>query len=179
VELAPDDAQIAWMAAFAIWAMGRFEGRKARDLFARSLLLNPNSAMALTFAGWIEIMCGNVTEGRSMVARAHVLNPRDPRGWLTFGVQALASLVEEDYSSALRLAEQALALNRRFAVALRVIVVANVKLGSLDRARDAVAELLAIEPELTVSGFLSRIPMPLESMAQTYAKSLRLAGLPD
>lgn len=49
-ELAPNDAQVLWMAAFAIWNMAQDGRDRSRDLFSRSLLLNPNSAMALTLA---------------------------------------------------------------------------------------------------------------------------------
>ncbi|RFB78266.1 winged helix-turn-helix domain-containing protein [Methylovirgula sp. 4M-Z18] len=178
VELAPNDAQVLWMAAFAIWNMAQTERERARDLFNRSLLVNPNSAMALTLAGWIETMCGNGGNGRAMVERAQRLNPRDPRGWLMSGVMALAAVIDENYAEALRWAERSLAQNRRFAPALRVVAVANVKLGRLDRARTAVAELLEIEPGLTISGFFARIPVPLESMAKTYADALKAAGLP-
>lgn len=38
---------------------------------------------------------------------------------------------------------------------------------------------LNIEPQLTTSGFLARIPVPLVSMATTYAEALRAAGLPE
>jgi TolB-like protein len=178
VERAPNDAQVLWMAAFAIWNMAETGREKARDLFRRSLLINPNSAMALTLAGWIETMCGNQHAGREMVVRAQRLNPRDPRGWLMSGVMAIAAVIDENYAEALRWAEQALGQNRRFAVALRVAAVAYVKLGQQDRARHAVQQLLKIEPELTISGFLARIPLPLESMAKTYADALKLAGLP-
>jgi TolB-like protein len=179
VELAPGDAQVLWMAAFAIWNMAVVGRERARDLFRRSLLLNPNSAVALTLAGWIETMCGNGTQGRGMVVRAQRLNPRDPRGWLMCGVMAVADLIDENHTGAIDWAEQALAQNRRFAVALRVLAVASVKLGWLDRGREAVAELLAIEPTLTISGFLARIPFPLEETAKTYAEALALAGLPE
>ncbi|MBS0558602.1 MAG: winged helix-turn-helix domain-containing protein [Proteobacteria bacterium] len=179
VSLAPNDPQVLWMAAFAVWNMAPQEGARARELFGRSLLINPNSAIALTLAGWIETMCGNVAEGRAMVERAQLLNPRDPNGWLMAGVRALAAVIEEDYAEAADWAERALAQNRRFAVALRVLAVANVKLGRTGGARRAVAELLAIEPELTVAGFFARIPVPLERMAATYAEALRAAGLPE
>jgi TolB-like protein len=178
VERGPNDAQVLWMAAFAIWNMAETGHEKARDLFRRSLLINPNSAMALTLAAWIETMCGNQHTGREMVARAQGLNPRDPRGWLMSGVMAIAAVIDENYAEALKWAEQALGQNRRFAVALRVSAVALVKLGQQDRARHAVQQLLAIEPELTISGFFSRIPVPLESMAKTYAEALTAAGLP-
>ncbi|MEA2788063.1 MAG: hypothetical protein QOG73_469 [Acetobacteraceae bacterium] len=179
VEFAPNDPQVLWMAAFAVWNMARTGRDRARELFSRSLLINPNSAMALTLAGWIETMCGNQGAGREMVARARRLNPRDPRGWLMSGVMAIAAVIDEDYAEAVRWAERALAQNRRFAVALRVVAVARVRLGEQDRARQAVRELLEIEPDLTVSGFFARIPVPLESMAKTYADALKTAGLPE
>ena len=88
-------------------------------------------------------------------------------------------MIDEDYVDAVRWAERALAQNRRFAVALRVLAVALVKLGQQYRAKKAVQELLEIEPELTISDFFERIPVPLESMAKTYADALRAAGLPE
>ncbi|MGT2479581.1 hypothetical protein ACU4GR_13420 [Methylobacterium oryzae CBMB20] len=39
-------------------------------------------------------------------------------------------------------------------------------------------ELLAIEPKLTISGFLARIPFPLEKTTRIYADALAIAGLP-
>lgn len=178
IEIAPEDAQVLWMAAFALWNMAGTERERARTVFRRSLLINPNSAMALTLTGWIETMCGNVREGRAMVLRSQALNPRDPHGWLTAGVLALAAIVDEDYPEAARLAEQALAQNARFAVALRVLAVALVRLGEVKRARGVTEELLHIEPDLTVSTFFARIPIPLASMAKIYAEALRIAGLP-
>ncbi len=69
--------------------------------------------------------------------------------------------------------------SERFAVALRVLAVALVKLGEQARAEKIVRELLEIEPELTISDFFARIPVPLDSMAKTYAEALKAAGLPD
>jgi hypothetical protein len=56
-----------------------------------------------------------------------------------------------------RWAEKALVQNRRFAVALRALAVAVVKVGQRDRAAQAAPEMLTIEPELTISGFLTGI----------------------
>lgn len=179
VELAPNDAQVLWMAAFAVWNMAQEGRERARELFGRSLLINPSSAMALVLAGWIEIMSGNQGAGRAMVERAQRLNPRDPRGWLMSGAMAIAAVIDGDYAGAVGWAEKALAQNRRFAVALRVLAVALVKTGQPERARRVVQELVAIEPELTISGFFARIPVPVEAMARTYAEALKAAGLPE
>jgi TolB-like protein len=179
VELAPNDAQVLWMAAFAIWNLSQDRRDAAPELFARSLLINPNSVMALTLGGWIEIMRGNQGAGRTMIERAQRLSPRDPRGWFTAGAMAIAAVADEDYPQSLRWAEKALTQNRRFAVALRVLIVALIKLGETDRAGLIARELLDVEPELTVSGFLKRIPFPRDAMATTYAEALRAAGVPE
>jgi len=54
-------------------------------------------------------------------------------------------------------------------------------LASDDRkeSRVIVQDLLKIEPGLTISGFFSRIPVPVETMARTYADALKEAGLPE
>ena len=179
VELASNDAQVLWMAAFAIWNMSQDRRDAAPELFARSLMINPNSVMALALGGWIEIMRGNQNAGRAMIERAQRLSPRDPRGWFTSGAMAIAATADEDYPGAITWAEKALMQNRRFAVALRVLIVALVKLGLQDRASVVARDLLAVEPDLTISGFFKRIPFPREVMAATYAEALHAAGVPD
>jgi tetratricopeptide (TPR) repeat protein len=178
VELAPGDAQVLWMAAFAIWNMAD-DVEPARELFKRSLAINPNSAMALTLGGWIEAMRGNQGAGRAMFERAQRLNPRDPRGWFASGAMAICAVADGDYREAVAWAEKALAQNRRFAVALRVLIVALVKIGEHGRAAQVAHDLMRIEPDLTVSGFLSRIPFPVDTLAKTYADALRAAGVPQ
>ncbi|WP_454629161.1 winged helix-turn-helix domain-containing tetratricopeptide repeat protein [Bradyrhizobium cenepequi] len=178
VELAPNDAQVLWMAAFAIWNMAD-EIEPARELFSRSLAINPNSAMALTLGGWIEAMRGNQGAGRAMIERAQRLNPRDPRGWFASGALAICAVIDGNFPEAIVWAEKALAQNRRFAVALRVLTVALVKTGERDRAAQVARELLKVEPEFSIAGFLSRIPFPVEPMARTYAEALRAAGVPE
>ncbi|MBR0801028.1 winged helix-turn-helix domain-containing protein [Bradyrhizobium jicamae] len=178
VELAPGDAQVLWMAAFAIWNMAD-EIEPARDLFGRSLAINPNSAMALTLGGWIEAMRGNQAAGRAMIERAQRLNPRDPRGWFASAALAICAVLDENFAEAVAWADKALAQNRRFAVALRVLIVALVKTGDRERATQIARELLKVEPNFTISGFLSRIPFPVEMMSKTYTETLRAAGVPD
>ena len=178
VELAPGDAQVLWMAAFAIWNMAE-DREPAVELFNRSLAINPNSAMALTLAGWVEVMRGNQSAGRAMLERALRLNPRDPRGWFVSGALAIAAINDEDFRQAIHWAEKALTQNRRFAVALRVLTVALVKAGERGRAAEIAQELLKVEPDFTISGFLARIPFPIKSMAHTYSEALKAAGVPE
>ncbi|MBR0895617.1 winged helix-turn-helix domain-containing protein [Bradyrhizobium tropiciagri] len=178
VELTPGDPQVLWMAAFAIWNMAD-EIEPARELFERSLAINPNSAMALVLGGWIEAMRGNQKDGRAMVERAQRLNPRDPRGWFASAALAICAVLDQNFAEAVMWADKALAQNRRFAVALRVLIVALVKTGERERATQIARELLKVDPEFTISGFLSRIPFPVQSMSATYRETLKAAGVPD
>lgn len=181
VERAPNDPQILWMAAFAIWNLA--EAQSAKDaaiaLFSRSLAINPNSATALALSGWIETMRGEQQAGRALLERARRLNPLDPQGWFVCGALAIAAIIDENYHEAIAWADKALLQNRRFAVALRALAVALVKTGERERAAAVVEELLAIEPDLTVAAFFTRIPVPVDSMAKTYAEALKAAGLPE
>jgi len=54
-----------------------------------------------------------------------------------------------------------------------------VKVGQRERAAQVVHELLSIAPDLTISKFFARIPMPVASMAATYREALKAAGLPE
>src|SRR5262249_35910872 len=79
-ETAPGDANVLWQSAFAIWTL-TLDKPRSRELFRRSLSINPNSALALTRAGWVEAVNGNSEEARKMIERSLRLNPRHPRGW--------------------------------------------------------------------------------------------------
>lgn len=81
VELGKGDGNVLWMCAYAAWQL-EMDAKRARELAALSLAINPNSAMALTMLAYVEI-CPNAnpTKGWELIRRAE--RPRDPRGWFT------------------------------------------------------------------------------------------------
>jgi len=178
VELGKDDANVLWMAAFAIWTLAQ-DAQRSRELFGRSLQINPNSAIALTMAGWVESFTGHPDKGRELLERARRLSPRDPREWFMSTGMAIACIVDQRFDEAITWAEKALVQNSRFAVALRALAVALAKVGHRERAAKIVEDLLKIEPQLTISGLRARVPFVVESMWKTYSDALRLAGLPE
>jgi TolB-like protein/tetratricopeptide (TPR) repeat protein len=178
VELGGNDGNVLWMAAFAIWTLAQ-DAQSALKLFKRSLLVNPNSAMALTMAGWVESFTGQPDRGRELLERARRLSPLDPREWFMSTGMAIACIVDRKFDEAVVWAEQALVQNRRFAVALRVLAVALASAGRRERAANIVEELLRIEPQLTISGLRGRVTFVIESVWQTYSDALRIAGLPE
>jgi TolB-like protein/Tfp pilus assembly protein PilF len=178
IALAPNDPHVLWMAAFAVWVLAK-DGPRSQDLFRRALSLNPNSEIAMTLAGWVEAANGNPAAGRELIEKSGRLNPTPPTPWVALAGMAFTYIVEGKHAEAVRWAEQAVAQNRRFAFALRSLVVALVKIGEMDRARLIVNEILKAEPDATVAGIPERMPYVSEPVLQTYIETLRRVGLPE
>ncbi|GEO17614.1 winged helix-turn-helix domain-containing protein [Microvirga aerophila] len=177
IAIAPNDPHVLWMAAFAIWVLAK-DGPRAQELFRRSLSINQNSEIAMTLAGWVEAANGNPAAGRELIAKARHLNPTPPTPWVALAGMAFTYIVEGKYAEAVGWAEQAVDQNRRFALALRSLAVALVKMGEMDRARLIVSEILKIEPDATAACLPERMPDVGEPMLQTYIEALGRAGLP-
>ena len=178
LEVEKDDANVLWMAAFAVRVLGA-DPHRARELVTRSLQLNPNSAMALTQAGWAEVFLGNPSKALELVARAERLSPRDPRAWYMAAVSALAHFVAGEFDKAVIASERALAQNPRFAPTLRVLAASQARLGNANAAVSAVRELLRLEPQLTIAALHRRLGHMVETAREPFLDALRLAGLPS
>jgi TolB-like protein len=178
IDLAKDDANVQWLSAFAIWILA-LDAQRSRELFRRSLAANPNSALALTMAGWVEAVNMNPDEGRKLIERSLRLNPRHPHGWLMSAGMALNEIAAAKYEEAAIWAERALVQNRRSTVVLRALAVALANAGRTEEARRAVQQLLAIEPELTVSKWRASMALINEELVDIYVAGLRKAGLPE
>ena len=178
IDLAKDDANVQWMSAFAIWVLG-LDAQRSRELFRRSLDANPNSALALTMAGWVEAVNGNPAEGRKLVARSLQLNPRHPHGWLMSTGMALSEIADNRFPEAVAWGEKALVQNRHSVVVLRALAVALVNSGDVERARQIGAELLAIEPDLTLSKWRTSVALIDKNLVRTYFEALAKAGVPE
>jgi TolB-like protein len=177
-EVARDDANVLWMAAYAGRSFG-MDPDLAKELFNRSLHLNPNSAMALATAGWNEAVLGNAEGALELLRRAERLSPRDPRAWLMAAHGAFAYFVAGQFNNAAALAKKALAQNPRSARALRLLAASLARLGEREQAATAIRELLAIDPQQTISKVHAHLRHWSESAWNNYAAALRLAGLPE
>jgi TolB-like protein len=179
VELAEDDGNVFWMAAFAVLRL-QMDARHAQQLAYRSLELNPNSAVALSVTGRIEASLGDTAKALELLARAERLSPRDPRGWfITGGGTAYTYFQAGRFAESVAAARRALMQNPRFTVALRNLAASLVGLERMDEAAGAIRDLLAIEPQLTLTRLRGRMMNVDEGLWQDYAAALRRAGLPD
>ena len=178
IELGKDDANVLWMSAFAVRALGA-DPHRARALLSRALQLNPNSAIALTTAAWNEAMLANSTKALKMLQRAERLSPRDPRAWYMASAAALAHFACGQYEEASACARRGLSENPRFTRTLRVLAASLAKLGHMEGAEQAMQNLLKIEPDLTERKLRWRLRHMDESLLGTFLHGLHLAGLPE
>lgn len=178
VELAPDDANVLYMAALAVWQLGS-DIRYAKELSDRSLLMNPNSAIASTIAGWIEAYGGNFDNGLSLLQRAQRLNPRDPRAWLTAAGMSIAYLGKGEFDDGALWAKKALVQNPRYTVAMRLLAANAANAGRPHDGKDAVDYMLQIEPGLTLAALGRRLSYMDRGLWNNLVNGLRAAGLPE
>ena len=102
LELGKDDGNVLWMAAYAVRRLGR-DVHRAKELAYRSVAMNPNSAIAMAVAGWMEAELGNSAKALELLRRAQRLSPRDPRGWFIASGMALAHVVDGQFRGRSRL----------------------------------------------------------------------------
>jgi tetratricopeptide (TPR) repeat protein len=178
IDCGKGDANVLWMASFVIRSLGR-DSHRARELAIRSLEINPNSAMALTFAGWAEVFVGKPVQALELLQRAERLSPRDRKAWVTATARAQAHLAAGQFEEALHHARRALAQNPHFGATLRVMAASLAELGRADEAAQTMRQLLSQEPQLTLSKLYLRLSHMDERMLLPFLEGLRKAGLPE
>jgi tetratricopeptide (TPR) repeat protein len=178
LELGKDDGNVLWMAAYAMRRLGQ-DVPRARELAYRSLVLNPNSAIATAVAGWMEAELGNSAMALELLGRAQRLSPRDPRGWFFASGMALAHVVDGNFEDAAACARIAVDQNPRSTIALRFLAGSLARLGQKDKARDALQDMLEIEPNLTLAKLRARLLGIDDRVWNKVAEGLRLAGLSE
>jgi tetratricopeptide (TPR) repeat protein len=106
------------------------------------------------------------------------LSPLDPHRYYYDSLAATAQLTAGQYDSALALAQRSLRANRSHTSTLRVMAVAQWRLGLRQDARKTVQRLLELEPDLTVDRYLKRAPSAPYKIGKEIASALREAGVP-
>ena len=178
LELGKDDGNVLWMAAYAMRRLSQ-DVPRARELAYRSLDLNPNSAIAMAVAGWMEAELGNSAKALELLRRAQRLSPRDPRGWFIASGMALAHVVDGNFEDAAACAQIAVDQNPRSTIALRFLAGSLARVGRRAEAREALKDMLKIEPHLTLAKLRRRLLGIDDRVWDKVAEGLRLAGLPE
>ena len=178
IELGRDDGEVLWRAGNAMWHLS-MQADEPKELLYRALQINPNSSIALTITGWIELALGNPETAVELLQRAQRLSPRDPRAWTISGGMAFAAYQHGNFAETIAWAQKALWGNPRFAAALWFLAAAFGRLGEKQKAAGIIASVLKVEPSITISGLRARTMYTREEIWLPLAADLRAAGMPD
>jgi adenylate cyclase len=171
--------------AFVVAVAGHVESiinkqpEAALELFDRALVLNENSAFAW---GMSAASCAYLGEPELALERlrsAWRLSPFDQLNFVFLTVAGIAEFVAGRYDPAIVWLRKARRANPRFAGALRTLVASLALAERADDAKAAAAELLAVDPDFSVSALAKWYPFRRPDDLNRYVAGLRAAGLPE
>jgi len=139
--------------------------------------MNASDSMAWLFKGVVQAFQGHGAQALAMVLEAGRLSPLDPLRDYYDALSATAALAAGDFALAADFAQRSVRANRAHSPTWRALVIAQSELGRLDEARASLAQLLVLEPGLTVKAYLERSPAGANENRRRYAEALRRAGL--
>lgn len=150
----------------------------ARERYDLALQVNPNDSLAWLLSGMLHAFKGEGAQAVKSTQRALRLSPLDPHRYFYDSLAGGAELAAGHYERAVELTQRSLRANRMHASTFRMRAIAQWQLGREAEARATVAELMRIEPNLTVAGWLERSPSSGYPIGTLCADTLRRAGVP-
>jgi adenylate cyclase len=154
----------------------RFDTAAAK--FEQALEVNPNDSTAWLLRAMMYCFVGDDTKAVQSADRAIRLSPLDPRRSYYDSLAASAYGSAGQYDKAIELAQRSLRLDRSHGSTLRTLAISQYRSGRIDEARKTVREVLALDPTLTVTKYLSIHPAAEFATGKLWAKILGEAGLP-
>jgi adenylate cyclase len=150
----------------------------AQQSYEAALRINPNESLGWLLQGTLHAFKGEGKQAVRATRRARALSPLDPMRYFYDSLAATAALGARRYEQAVELALCSLRANRTHASTLRALAIAQWELGRHDDARKTVAELMKIEPNLTISNYLERSPSSAYETGAVWSRALHGAGVP-
>ena len=151
----------------------------AHDRYEHAIRVNPNDSLAWLLKGTLHAFKGEGKQAMKGTQRALRLSPLDPHRYFYESLAASAALSAGQYERAIELARRSLRANCTHTSTLRVLAISQWQLGRHDDAHKTVAELLRLEPALTVKSWLARSPSSAYEIGKLCARALKGAGVPE
>jgi adenylate cyclase len=151
----------------------------ARERYDLAIEANPNDAFAWLLRGTMRAFMGDGRTGMKETQRALMLSPLDPHRYFYDALAGTACLAAGRYDRALELARRSLRANRTHTSTLRVMAIAQYRLGQTAEARETVQNLLKLDPSLTISRYLAHHPSAAFETGRDWSDALRGAGVPN
>jgi adenylate cyclase len=150
----------------------------ARKRCNEAVNANPSHALGWLYLGTVNAFKGEGEAAVEATRRAMELSPLDPMRYYFESLGATAELSAQNYENAERLARSSLVLHRMHPSTWRALTISLVSQGRMDEAREALAKLRQLEPQLTAERYLARMPNAELETGREWARCLAMAGLP-
>jgi TolB-like protein len=128
---------------------------ESRQLLLQATDVNPNDHTAWMYAGFWSTMWGNSADAVRESEKALKLSPLDPQRFFIEMLVAHSYLMADELEKAIEMSQQSLRRNRYYLATLRVLMTSQFELGRINDAKATLDKLQALQPNLTVTGFLS------------------------
>ena len=143
----------------------------------RAILLNPNNGDAYSLLGYILSLSGRPNEGIPFIEKAMRIDPIPTVLYLWH--LGVAYHESKQYKKALELYKKIIDREPNHRGAHIRMAAAYSFLGDGDKARKAASEVLKIDPNFSLKGFVSKLPYKNKTDNERYVNALRMAGLPE
>ncbi len=145
----------------------------------RSLSLNPNSALGWWAGGYVHFWLGEHESSIAYFHKAMRLSPLDPLAFRSYAGIGRPYFFSDRYEEAIAWADKALSVSPNFATALQLKVAAAAMAGRSDAAQEAVRQLRAVRPDISIATILRRSPIREQRQRDFFEAALRKGGLPE
>ena len=150
----------------------------AHKQYITAIDLNPNEALAWLYKGMLHAFRGEGDLAVHDTLKACELSPLDPHLYFYQSLTASAYLTAAKYDKSVDMAKQSLRGNGKHVSTHRCLTIAQVMSGQITDAQMSAKQLMILDPGLSVSKYLARIPGAQFELGKTFAEALRIAGVP-
>lgn len=148
----------------------------AAEEFRRALELNPNFAAAHGYLGWTLAFDGESDGALIHLEEALRMSPHDPQNAIFNTGLAIVHYFAGRYAKAVEYCNKAQQLRSAFTAGYRIHVASLAQNGQIDEAREALARLKVMHPDLSIAWIERHVPYTPASMAK-FVEGMRRAGL--
>ncbi len=178
LKLDDTDPYVMWQVATTRMLLeGDFDS--ATGLIEKSLSINGNSTRAWSASAYLRCLLGQPDAAIESAERAIRLSPLDPSMWVPHGLIANATMQLGDYEAAASYARKSIRMHRYNLPAHHVLVASCAQIDQPGEARDALNQLLELEPDLTISRLKKIYPVARYKNLDGFLEGLHKAGLED
>jgi adenylate cyclase len=162
--------------ALGFVAFVRRQTNVAAAEFRHALELNPNFAAAHGYLGWTLAFDGQSDEAARHLEEAIRMSPHDPQNAVFNTGLAVVHYLEGRYANAVEYSSKTMQQRSAFTAGHRIHVASLAQNGQIDDAREALARLKEMHPDLSISWIEKNVPYTSVQLAK-FVEGMRKAGL--